>query len=203
MVMVQEIQKDDFVISEIIGGARVLFEKYGLKKTTMEDIAREVGKSKSSLYYYFPSKFEIFESVIEQETCEFFIHAEESINKASAAVEKLKAYSRARFYNIKKLANLSQVARNNLLDNQNLVMKLKKKFELRQIAIIKKIISEGIFTGEFKNMDMEAIDLMSYVFLGIFRGEANPLSAEINCPDLAERVDRILDLLVTGIGRQV
>jgi AcrR family transcriptional regulator len=201
MVINQEIEREDYVISEIIGGARALFEKYGLKKTTMEDIAREVGKSKSSLYYYFPSKFEIFESVIEQETREFFIQAEESINKVPAAVEKLKAYSRARICCIKKLANLSQVARNNLMDNLKLIMTLKKKYELRQFAIVKRIINEGIESGEFKNMDKEGVDLMSFVFLGIFRGEANPLCSEVAYPDLAERVDRIVDLLVEGIGK--
>jgi AcrR family transcriptional regulator len=201
MVINQEIQREDFVISEIIGGARGLFEKYGLKKTTMEDIAREVGKSKSSLYYYFPSKYEIFESVIEQETKEFFILAEESINKSPSAVEKLKAYSRARVSCIRKLANLSQVARNNLIDNLNLIIKLKKKYELRQLTIVKRIINEGIVSGEFKNLDKEDIDLLSFLFLGVFRGEANPICTEIVYPDLADRVDRIVDLLVVGIGR--
>src|ERR1700681_2045142 len=65
-VMVAVACKEDLVLQEIIGGARALFEKFGLKKTTMEDIAKEIGKGKSSLYYYFPSKYEIFAAVVDQ-----------------------------------------------------------------------------------------------------------------------------------------
>jgi len=194
-------QRDDLVVSDIIRGAGVLFEKYGLRKTTMEDIAREVGKGKSSLYYYFPSKFEIFEAVIEQETREFFQEAEDSINHALTAIQKLKAYSRARFSCIRKLSNLSQVARNNLLDNPDLFIALKKKYELRQAAIVKKIIATGIGTGEFKPLKQEEIDSVCFVFLGIFRGESMPLCMESSPPHFVEEAERAVDLLVQGIGR--
>ena len=80
-------QKEEAVIQEIIAGARILFEKFGLKKTTMEDIAREVGKGKSSLYYYFPSKYEIFEAVVDQETRELFALAQGAIDTKITAKE--------------------------------------------------------------------------------------------------------------------
>ena len=54
--MTDTLQKDEIIIKEVIEAAKVLFQRYGLKKTTMEDIAKFVGKGKSTLYYYFPSK---------------------------------------------------------------------------------------------------------------------------------------------------
>src|ERR1700730_4558145 len=113
--MSEILQKDEVIIREIIGGARTLFEKYGLKKTTMEDIAREVGKGKSSLYYYFPSKYEIFEAVVEQEINEFFNVTQKAIEKAPTAREKLKAYSKMRVCKIKKLSNLSHIIKDDLI----------------------------------------------------------------------------------------
>lgn len=49
--------KDELLKEKILTGADMLFQKYGLTKTTMEDIAREAGKGKSTLYYYFKSLF--------------------------------------------------------------------------------------------------------------------------------------------------
>lgn len=45
---------------QIIKAARKLFKQYGFKKASMSDIALMVHKSKSSIYYYFKSKEEIF-----------------------------------------------------------------------------------------------------------------------------------------------
>ena len=47
----------------IIRGAHAQFRLYGYRKTSMEDIARELGISRASLYSYFDNKDEIFRSV--------------------------------------------------------------------------------------------------------------------------------------------
>lgn len=44
----------------VLDAAEILFGHYGLDKTSMDDIARSVRKSKRSLYNYFSSKEEIF-----------------------------------------------------------------------------------------------------------------------------------------------
>ena len=54
----------DPIREEILNGARELFQRFGFKKTTMEDIARQIGKSKSALYYYYKTKEDIFEAVV-------------------------------------------------------------------------------------------------------------------------------------------
>jgi AcrR family transcriptional regulator len=47
----------------ILVGAHTQFRIYGYRKTSMEDIARELGISRASLYSYFENKDEIFRSV--------------------------------------------------------------------------------------------------------------------------------------------
>jgi AcrR family transcriptional regulator len=49
---------------EIIISAGRIFSHYGFKKTTMEEIARALKIGKSSVYYYFKSKEDIFEAVV-------------------------------------------------------------------------------------------------------------------------------------------
>ncbi len=198
--MTETLEKDEVVIREIIAGARTLFEKFGLKKTTMEEIAREVGKGKSSLYYYFQSKFEIFEAVIDQEITELFSLARKAIDKAGSAKEKLKAYGKIRLCKIHELGNLSQVVRNDLMDNMNVVMNLKMKHEARQVDMIRKIIADGVASGEFKNLNEGDIHLLAVIFTATFRGIALPFCGEHKFPDLTKSLDTIIDVMVEGIG---
>ena len=52
---------------------------------------------------------------------------------------------------INKLGNLSQVVKNDLMDNMSVVMNnIKKKHEIRQFNLYKKIIESGVDSGEFK-----------------------------------------------------
>ena len=48
----------------ILNAAQKRFAHFGISKTSMEDIAADIGLSKSSLYYYFTTKEDIFKAVI-------------------------------------------------------------------------------------------------------------------------------------------
>ena len=56
-------RKDELVKAAILQAAETLFQRWGIAKTTMEDIAHATGKGKSTLYYYFKSKDEVLEAV--------------------------------------------------------------------------------------------------------------------------------------------
>lgn len=50
----------------IIKRTETLFLRYGLRSVTMDDIARELGISKKTLYQYFDNKFALIEAVMQQ-----------------------------------------------------------------------------------------------------------------------------------------
>lgn len=52
---------------QIIEAARKLFNKYGFKKVSMDEIAREAGVTKRTVYMYFSSKEELFNYFIQEE----------------------------------------------------------------------------------------------------------------------------------------
>ena len=193
-------EKEEEVVKEIIEGARVVFEKFGLKKTTMEDIAREVGKAKSSLYYYFPGKHELFEAVVDYEIGQLFLLAQKAVDKAPTAKDKLKAYVKVRLSKIHKMGNLSQVVKNDLLDNMGIVMKIRKKHEVNQVGMIQKIIGDGVQYGEFKKKDHVQLCLIANLFAATFRGIELPLCAN-GFSDLAQKADDIIEVMVEGIGK--
>jgi len=48
---------------EIVAAARACFQRWGLAKTTMDDIAKEVGIARPNLYRYFPNKAAVASAV--------------------------------------------------------------------------------------------------------------------------------------------
>jgi AcrR family transcriptional regulator len=56
----------------ILEAAEVLFHRYGYSKTSLEDIAKEAGLGKGTIYYYFESKEDIFFEVAQQHSDKYF-----------------------------------------------------------------------------------------------------------------------------------
>lgn len=54
----------DDVKSKILNGAEALFLKYGFKSITMDDIARELGISKKTLYQFFEDKTSLVDQTV-------------------------------------------------------------------------------------------------------------------------------------------
>ena len=52
---------------QIIAAARRLFNRYGFKKVSMDEIAREAGVTKKTIYMYFSSKEELLKYFIQEE----------------------------------------------------------------------------------------------------------------------------------------
>ncbi len=54
-------------LNEILSKAFELYYKYAIKSVTMDDVARELGISKKTLYQYVSNKTELVEKVIRSE----------------------------------------------------------------------------------------------------------------------------------------
>jgi len=64
----------------IVKASELLFHRYGYSKTSLEDIAKEAGMSKGSIYYYFESKEDILIEVAKLHTEEFYLELKKKID---------------------------------------------------------------------------------------------------------------------------
>src|ERR1700749_1589067 len=58
--------QDDIIHQEILQAAVRLYRKSGPTKVTLDNVAKATGRSRSSLYYYFKDRDEIFQAVLNQ-----------------------------------------------------------------------------------------------------------------------------------------
>ena len=199
--MAETLQRDETVVKEIIDTARALFKKTGFKKTTMGDIARGLGKAKSSLYYYYPSKEDIFEAVVFTEMDELLDQIHQNIRKASTSKEKLIIYCRCRLEKLNQLCNLSETLKSEIAELQSIIGHLKNRFDTSHVELVKQILAEGVQNGEFKKINEDNIELIAYLMVSSFRGLAVPLMvSQKRSPRLDQQIDSIVDIMVEGIS---
>jgi AcrR family transcriptional regulator len=200
--MAETLQRDEIVVRDILDTARTLFRQSGFKKTTMGDIARSLGKAKSSLYYYYPSKEDIFEAVLYAEMDELLDQIHQSIRQAGSSKEKLIIYCRCRLNKLNQLCNLSDALKSEIAELHCIMADLKNKFDTSHVELVKDILAEGVNNGEFKQISEDNIELIAYLMVSSFRGLAVPLMVGQNrSPRLDLQIDSIVDIMVEGIGR--
>ena len=187
------------VREKIIDVARKVFAKYGYKKTTMDDIAIGAQKGKSSIYYYFKSKEEIFEAVVETESKLLFDDILKKINHPIPAKEKFRVYVFTRLNKIRELSNFYDVLENNFISPLEFIEELQAKYYQREIGILQDILSEGVKNREFNIQDPE---IAAIALVTAIKGLEAPLIIRGAKKNLERQIDYVLKILFYGIMRR-
>lgn len=75
----------------VLEAAKTVFARYGFRKASMEDIAREVGVSRPALYQWFGNKTAVFQALAEAITAEALAAADAAWTEAASLAEGLPA----------------------------------------------------------------------------------------------------------------
>ena len=136
-------------MNAILLAAKDLFARYGFSKVTMDEIAAEVELGKASLYYYFPTKDDLFRAVIKSEQEELLLNLEPILNKKCSAAYKLTLYVELRLRYFQKLINLGSVGYYAFTGANSLNKQLFTELEQQELSLLEKILESGIQAGEF------------------------------------------------------
>lgn len=195
-----ETARDEKMKSSIVEAAKTLFQQFGLSKTTMEDIARSIGKGKSSLYYYYPTKEDIFEAVVLREKQSIINETIDEIEKVDTAEGKLRTFALTINKALKKRKLLFNIIRSEAQDELCLLKMFKKKYDTVELDLFRSIITYGIETGEFKSLDSEKLDDVSLISVSMLRGlRLNLIVENPSDKDLFALIDYSIDLLVKAL----
>ena len=184
---------------QIINIARGIFGKFGFKKTTLDDIAQGLGKGKSSIYYYFRSKEEIYKEVINKEadTLRNEIYSK-VINTDDNPKEKLRNYVLTRMQFLSELTNFNEALRNDYLKNFAFVERLREKYDKEEHSIILNILQEGMDKDIFR---LREAGFAAMAFLTAMKGleVALFIKKEYSIGNLEQRLDEMLDIIFYGL----
>lgn len=191
--------KKDSNRENILKIAREIFSKYGYKKTTLDDIANAVRKGKSSLYYYFKSKEDLFHAVIMKEVEILGYELEIVINRNTDPVDKLRDYILTKIKTFRGLANFYHAIENDVTAI-GFIEEIKQRYEQDEIRMIKRILIEGVRKNEFEIYDF---NLAAIGITMAIKGLEMPLSAGFyGNVNLESSVDIILKIICYGIMKR-
>ena len=196
------VSKDDILKDDILREAQKLFQQFGLKKTTMEDIARALGKGKSTLYYYFASKEEIFDAVVMKEMEEVFNNVKTAVQKAGSAEEKLKAFTLTKIKSVQKKANLYKLVKGEMQDTIRCMKHLRTQYDIREIQLVREILSFGICNGEFMKQIQDDLDILPSVMVSSLRGLERDIFTENKYAKLESRMESIMTIMIRGMKKE-
>jgi len=126
--------------TQIISAAKICFAQFGYDKTTLDDIGKRMGLNKSSLYYYFKNKEEIFTAVVLEEADNIVEELQSEIESKVSPEERIQFYMRKRLGYYKKILSLHQLSAESLRQIQPGFHQLYSNILLREITFIQRQI---------------------------------------------------------------
>jgi AcrR family transcriptional regulator len=180
----------------IIITAGQTFSRFGFKKTTMEEVARALKIGKSSIYYYFSSKEEIFENVVLYEANILRNELTTAIKSEESPIKKMEKYIFVRMKAFEKLSNYYNAVFDNNLDHFEFIERLRERYDMEEIAILRLILYDGVRKKVFnvKNSEYTALAIQTTL-----KGLEVPLFWKKRKVNIDHRMKAILDVLFYGL----
>mgnify|MGYP001766940298 FL=1 len=191
------VNKEEFR-KKIINTAGQIFSRFGFRKTTMDEISKALKMGKSSIYYYFPGKEEIFEAVVLNEANILRNELTKAIKSVDSPLEKMRNYVFVRMKAFEKLSNYYNAIFDKNLDHFDFVETVRAKYDREELAILRLILYDGARKKVFSVTNSEFTALAVQTAL---KGLEVPLFWKKKEVDIEERLNGILDVLFYGILR--
>lgn len=188
---------------QIVDAAIKRFSHFGIAKTTLAEIADDVGLSRQSFFYYYHDKNELIAAVIIRIFAEFISEAEQQFNAAETASQALLSILHTKEFFFKKYALLAlQDNKFEIIHSENL-KKIQSKGRKRMIALLSKQIERGMATQEFRTTDSVHTARLILEMLTAYEHaaqyNAQGFVAAADFTQLIRRQKEALQLVVSGL----
>jgi len=180
----------------ILKVAQELFSKFGLEKTTMDEIAKMARMGKASIYYYFKSKEAIFKEVVIKEGKVIQDKIRIAINNESTPQDKVAAYFITRVLSVKELTNYYSALRDQYLDHYSFIEKAREAHDVFEKTTISNILQEGVSKGIF---NVEDVHLIAEIIVVALKGLELSWSIDKNEIEIRDDINMLLKVLFRGI----
>lgn len=181
---------------QILEGAARAFGEYGLRKTTIDDIVREAGVARATLYKYFDTKQAVFEAVFRREAEEMMAEVEVAVGGAATTRERLRVALITHTDCIRKKLTVLRVMVDEATHGRAHSKPGMQEIQHRAIGMYEKILRDGIAAGEVVAMDAATEAL---VLVLLFKGLFLAVLAEAIGPERDALVDSMLNMIMDGL----
>ena len=183
--------------TRILEAARKRFERFGVKKTTMDEICQDVGISKKTLYEYFNSKEDLFISTFIQEALSNRDLVLRHLKGTEDPLEQIQKLFRLA---VKRQWNYSFMMR--VLQDEDgfyhLFLKDKYRLQVEEgvVSLIERILKAGVEQKQFREMNTRTVAYFLFkIFQSVTYGKTESIKGE------QQDLDEMIAFITAGILR--
>jgi AcrR family transcriptional regulator len=191
---------------QIIEAALEVFSEHGLAAARLEDIAKLAGVSKGTIYLYFPNKEALFSEMVREMVGESISSAQIRITGGSdSATDKYASYMSAVWDQIRSptFHKLHRIVEADLKSYPALMQFFFSEISLRSMSVAAGIIRQGIESGEFRDVDPDAVTRIHHAVLikhGVWCGKREQVPFVAHLSD-EQVLEQLLDFMLHSILR--
>lgn len=168
-------QQEEILPEQILRAALQLYQRYGLKKVTMDDVSKAIGKSRSILYYYYKNKDEIFEAVIDLLLREVSEEITRAVESAASIEEKLKAFCLAKVHTSEERKSVFRAMEagmdaEEISRHATIMSDLHERMMRSEGNLLKGVLARGIEEGRVRPLLPREIETIIFIILSGIRG---------------------------------
>ncbi len=193
------IMKKDIKRENIITAAGNIFGRYGFREARMEKVAKEAGMGKSSLYYYFISKEELFEAVVEREAENLKNEIIRATKDITDPYKRMKIYVISRMKAFNQSINLYTAVKTNYLDHLPFIEKVRTKYDKEEMKMVENILKDGVRNNRFKLVNTE---LATVAIVTAIKGLEYNIIIRDGPEKIEQQVEQLLMFLFYGIVKR-
>jgi hypothetical protein len=189
---------------QIVAAAQDIFGRYGMQKTTMNEIALELGISKALLYYYFPDKEHLYKTVVEKEHDEFIAYLKNRLSEMENFDDMLGEFVKIRMQYFRSLLNLSRFRMQDFSGMKSMMENVWIDCRNKELEVIKDILSKGKEKNVYHFDNENAI---SELFLELLKGLSHIMIKrkqifymdQAEYDDLVEKAESFTIIFIKGL----
>lgn len=155
-----------------------IFARYGYKKATVEDIAGEIGITKSGLYKYVADKKDLYEKTLSHALIKWQNRVVEAVNREDDIIRKFTVMSRKGYEYLLEDEALREVLKNDpaVFPHSTSIARFNAVNE-RSLGLIERILEQGVEEGIFaREIDIPQTSRLLYSIYRMFIVESYILS---------------------------
>ncbi|HEX8348520.1 MAG TPA: TetR/AcrR family transcriptional regulator, partial [Hymenobacter sp.] len=157
------------------------------------------GKSKSSLYYYYTSKEEIFDAVLERETGDVLVRMRQAVDREKTAQAKLTAFCLTKIKAIRQKIMLYAIMSQELQHQPEFMLCARQRHEKQERELMLSLLNYGITTGEFSFLSEQNLDLFTFALLNSLEGLEEQAVLRNNFDLVESAVPLLTQVLARGL----
>ncbi|MFO0758023.1 MAG: TetR family transcriptional regulator [Byssovorax sp.] len=193
------------IAPRILHAARERFLQEGVDGASLRQIAADAGTSIGMVYYYYPTKDELFLAVVEEIYAGLLAELEEALAHEASAEERIRLFFR-RFARMsdEELMVIRLVVREALVSSARL-SRLVDRFSKGHMPLLARALLEGVGAGELTDRHHPAVLVISTLALSMVpqvmrRRLEGRLPSGVEVPPAEALASSLVDVLLHGIA---